>query len=256
VRYDQADEADHSAHRDRGADQQRRNREGDAPCTSNRDPELCGTLLAEAQHVELAGVAQQPDDTDHQIHRAREHQPVALHLQAAHQPEENAVRLEEIRQRVERHDQRTGEGVADHAGEQKGVRLQPAVHGAESVDDQHRRQSAGKGTDRHQKRRQRPAGAGDDQGQHAAERRPARDTEQVRLGERIAQQRLQYGSRSRQRATDDDPHQRTRQADTKEDHRIDVALRRTEERPPQVDVLRPISALPHGGVRTANRTQT
>ena len=59
----------------------------------------------------------------------------------------------------------------------------------------------------------------------------------MRLGQRVAQQRLQHRPGGRQRAADDHPHQRARQADAEEDDRVDVALRRAEQGAPQVDAL-------------------
>ena len=104
MRHDEADEADHAAHRDRRADQQRR-RDEDGPPRRARPRRRAASALSSPtrEQVQVLRVADEPGEP-RRARRRRGHrdQPVALRRERAHDPEEDALRLRVAGDRVRR----------------------------------------------------------------------------------------------------------------------------------------------------------
>ena len=208
MRDDQADEADHAAHRHRGADQERRGDEDGASCPLHVDAQLGCTFLTGGQQVQVLRMSGEPGEPGERVRRGRRDELPALSRERAHQPEEHAVRLRIARDHIDQHDGGRGEDVEHDPDQQERIRRGAPTGARAEVDDADREERTGKGRERHDERdRLGPR----DERHDTPHRSPARDAEEVGAGERVREQRLKRGPRRAEAAAHDGAEEHARQ---------------------------------------------
>ena len=218
VRHHQADEADQPGgrHRERGG---QRTEDERAPLQAlDVDPELLGTLFAGGEGVEVARRSEQregdrdsggPEGDEGQRIRARD---------ASHEVEDDGGELFARGHALQKVDQRGAEGVEDRPGQQQREDGQPAAGGGDALDRDQRGERADEGRERHTE-----AGDAGEQRDDAAEARPSRDSEDVGVGERVAQQRLERDAGDAEQSAERRRGEHPRQAEREEDRPLRVA---------------------------------
>ena len=189
MRHDQADEADDAGHGRRRADAERRAGHHLEPRAAEIDAEAAGRVLAQRQRIERAAEQQQQGDAGQHERRRQPHLRQAAVGQRAHQPEHHLHRRERVLRQVERQRDRARWRCSTRRGRRGSAsparRALPASATTASIATAAPTSApSGKAS----------ASACDKpemDGQHGAQRRAARDADQARLGQRIAQIALQ-----------------------------------------------------------------
>ena len=202
VGHDEPDERDHAGRRDGGADRQRERDDEHEPRTLGVDAEMARLALAEGEEVEVAGV---PDRRrrrrSHERRRHGDERPGGA-AEAAERPEDDVAHLLVVGTGDHEPDRGRRDGRDRDPGQDQCHRLGPALVAREGVDDERRRDAAREGAELEGA----VEGAGDseDDRRDGADRRPARDADHGRVGERIAEEALERRPTDGEAAADED----------------------------------------------------
>ena len=138
MRYDEADKADHAAHRHGRRCHQRGGDDQDQPGALNRDAQLLGLVIVQLEHVEPVGVGPQ-ERPAHRQHRTQQPDlgPVG-EGKAAHQPADDVHRVKGVlRAEHQEGRHRPEERTQGHAGQQQSGDGRAAPYPGDEI-DQHR----------------------------------------------------------------------------------------------------------------------
>ena len=164
----------------------------------------------------------QPEKTENDVSPDESDGEIGAGGKAAHEPEKQSLGLIEINDRIKKHNYGGDEGVENHSGQQQVIRVKATVEQRKTINQHHAQQRAEKGDERHPRDfPQKPAGDGQqpvrekDQTQDSTQRRAAGNSNHLRAGQRIAQQRLQHDAASGHAAADGDSQKNSRKPGAK-----------------------------------------
>jgi hypothetical protein len=225
VRDDETHEADQAGHRHGKTGEQRPQHERPALHAFDVHTDLHRSLLAKTEGVVIACHHEQGDD-DESEHRCEQTESGRLvRRDLTHQVEDDLVELLERRQTLDEVDQGGAEGVEDGPGQQDRINRQTAADRGDPLDQHQRAERPGerrRGDPQSAEQRVSPTQA-EQQRQHTSDAGPARDAEDVGVGQWIAQQRLKDDTGDGQGAAEQRSEQHTWQAEAEQDLPVHVA---------------------------------
>ena len=222
---DQPDEADQAGEGDGDSDCGARGEKGEEARASHVDAERRRALVAQGEQVQAAGEGEQDEHRGEQCEAGTREERHRLVAEGACQPEGDRLHLVGAQHRLDRKYQGGGERVEDDAGEQGPRRVEGPPGPAQREHEEGRRHGAGDGGQlrgEHAGERRRGGGcrpdrtAGSDGDDGDPDGGAAREAEDERVGERIAQERLQRDAGDREGRPDFRGEQDARNAEAEE----------------------------------------
>jgi len=216
VGNDQTHEADQPGYRYRCADHQRGCAEQHPLGPLHIDAELRRGLLAERQQVQPPGQGKGAGEAQRQEGRHPARQLEARIREVSDQPEEDAGPLHQTGHGGQEDDGGRCEGVEDDTGEEQRGGREPSGPAGDGEQQENGQDGSGEGGGRDRGVAE-TEGAAEHQHGDPAEGGTTRDAEDVGIGERVAEQRLEERARHRQGSADQRGEHDPRQADAEHD---------------------------------------